>query len=385
MKPVVWSMLDVQVHGKEHVDDLNGAFIAVANHSSHLDTPLIYGALPPRLSKRMSAGAAADYFFDHWWKAAPTSLFFNAFPVDRRGQRKRKGLAGSLLSNGVPLLLFPEGTRSRNGAMGPFNPGSAALCISRNVPCLPIALVGAFSAMPSDGRMPIQGRPPVHVVIGRPLSAMPGEIAHQFNDRIRRQIVQLHDSTAKAYGLKTLAEFERSAALEAAKRAEELSREPKEKRRKPSRKDKPSRYSATPSDQQETPQRGVDKTSQPQDSQAPKPASTSAKTRTLVTPEHQDVADRLDAHASKREASTVDGDQSPTAEAEASDAKQTDQASKPKTAKAKARFPEAGTQPASARAADAHGETAATATDPEPKGFKKYINRLFHRRAKAKE
>ncbi len=48
----------------------------------------------------------------------------------------------------------------------------------------------------------------------------PGEIAHQFNERIRRQVLELHDSTARAYGMKTLAEYAHTAALEKARTAE---------------------------------------------------------------------------------------------------------------------------------------------------------------------
>ena len=199
LKPAVWRLVDVRVHGAEHLDDLEGAFIAVANHSSHLDAPLVIGSLPRRLAQYLATGAAADYFFDRWWKAAPTALFFNAFPVDRKGTRGRKGMAGNLLGDGVPLLLFPEGTRSRTGEMGSFKPGAAALCLSRDVPCLPVAIVGASQAMP-HGRMP-----------------QPGEIAHQFNERMRRQVLELHDSTARAYGLKTLAEYAHTAALEKAR------------------------------------------------------------------------------------------------------------------------------------------------------------------------
>jgi len=220
MKPFVWRTLSVQVHGEELLDDLDGAFVAIANHSSHFDTPLIYGAMPRRLAQFMAAGAAADYFFDKWWKAAPTALLFNAFPVDRKGTRARKGMAGQLLTDGVPLLLFPEGTRSRTGAMGPFKPGTAALCISRNVPVVPIAIVGAYAAWPHNRARPVDGRPPVHVVIGRPMMPTPGEIAHQFNERIRRQLIELHDSTARAYGMKTLAEYAVTVAIDKARKSE---------------------------------------------------------------------------------------------------------------------------------------------------------------------
>ncbi len=225
LRPYVWRMLHVHVHGVANLDDLEPPFVVVANHSSHLDTPLIYGALPSRLSRFLAAGAAADFFFDKWWKSGPMSLFFNSFPIDRgrdrsddeaKGRRKGnvRGMSAGLLEDGVPLLIFPEGTRSRNGAMGPFKPGVAALCISRGVPAVPIAIVGAYAAWPSQQKHLPRGRPEVHVVIGRPMAPLPGEIAHEFNERMRRQVLELHDTTARAYGARTLAEYAHTAALE---------------------------------------------------------------------------------------------------------------------------------------------------------------------------
>lgn len=216
MKPYMWSALTVHIHGRRNLDSLKAPFVAVANHSSHVDAPLIFGALPRRLSKNLSAGAAADYFFQSWYKALPTTLFFNSFPVERQGSRGKRGMAGVLLSEGVPLLIFPEGTRSRTGAMGRFTPGAAALSISRNVPILPIALVGAYAAMPYGVNVPVPGRPHVHVVFGRPLRAAPGEIAHQFAERINRYVVEMHDTTARAYGMPTQADFHRAVALRTA-------------------------------------------------------------------------------------------------------------------------------------------------------------------------
>ena len=136
---------------------------------AHLDAPLLMGSLPSKLSRYVAAGAAADYFFDVWWRKGLTSLFFNAFPVDRTGLRGKRGMATSLLDDGVPLLLFPEGTRSRTGEMGNFKPGAAALCISRDVPCLPVGIIGASDAMPRGASWPIKGRPPVYVVFGEPI------------------------------------------------------------------------------------------------------------------------------------------------------------------------------------------------------------------------
>ena len=84
------------------------------------------------------------------------------------------------------------------------------------MPVLPIALVGAYAAMPYGATVPVPGRPHVHVVFGRPLRAAPGEIAHQFSDRLHRYVVEMHDTTARAYGMPTQADFARAVALRAA-------------------------------------------------------------------------------------------------------------------------------------------------------------------------
>ncbi len=219
MKPYIWSAVSVHIHGMRNLDGLKPPYVAIANHASHLDAPLVFGALPRRLSRNLAAAAAGDYFFNAWYRALPTTLFFNSFPVVRQGHANRqghRGLAGRLLSDGIPLLLFPEGTRSRTGAMANFTPGAAALSISRNVPVLPIALVGAYAAMPYGATVPVPGRPHVHVVFGRPLRAAPGEIAHQFSERLHRYVVEMHDTTARAYGMPTQADFARAVALRAA-------------------------------------------------------------------------------------------------------------------------------------------------------------------------
>jgi len=212
MKPFIWSLVRVEVHGIEHFDILptDQTFILVANHCSHLDAPLLFGGLPPRLSSRMATGAAADYFFKHWYTAGPISLVFNAFPVERASEqaetvteRQRHGLAGRLLTEGIPLLIFPEGTRSRAGAMAPFKPGSAALAISHVVPIVPAAIVGAHDAWPAGTQRWKSGRPPIHIVFGVPMYPHPGELASQFSARVQDAVLLMHDTTAAAYGMPT--------------------------------------------------------------------------------------------------------------------------------------------------------------------------------------
>jgi len=196
LKPVTWSVVKVTVVGRRKLRDVPKAFIIVANHSSHLDAPLILGALPRRLARYLAAGAAADYFFDVWWRRGLTALFFNAFPVDRSGAGSRNVSARSLLERGVPLLVFPEGTRSKTGAMGHFKQGAASLAIATEVPCVPVALIGAGIAHPRGSSWPKPGRLPVGVVFGAPMRPEPGETAVAFTARIRAEVERMHDAYA---------------------------------------------------------------------------------------------------------------------------------------------------------------------------------------------
>lgn len=207
LKNLVWSLCDVHVHHAERLEGVRPPLIVVANHASHLDTPLILGALPSKISRYLAAGAAQDYFFQNKLKAMGTSLFFNAFPVDRQRTGKRRGVSGDLLEAGVPLLIFPEGTRSKTGAMRSFKPGVARLSISRRVPVLPIALVGAGAAMPKDSRWPIKGRPSIHVVLGTPMLPLPDERANDFSTRLQDCVESMHEETAAAVGMPTFADY----------------------------------------------------------------------------------------------------------------------------------------------------------------------------------
>lgn len=228
LKPTLFRLLRIHVHGLSNLDDLTNPYIVFGNHSSHLDAALILSAMPNRLSRYVATGAAADFFYDKWWKAASMGLFFNGFAIDRgksadKGDangKAQRGMAAALLSDGVPLLIFPEGTRSRTGAMGPFKAGVASLCIAHGAPAVPVALVGAYAAWPHNQKNLPRHRPEVHVVFGRPMSPRRGEIAHEFNERMRRQVLEIHDATARAYGAKTLAEYARTAALDEATKSE---------------------------------------------------------------------------------------------------------------------------------------------------------------------
>ena len=190
LKGFVWGMEKVTVIDRHKLAGVKRPFVVVANHSSHLDAPLIMGSLPRPLARYLAAGAAGDYFFDVWWRRGLTALFFNAFPVDRSGKNPRNINAKMLLQHDVPVLVFPEGTRSKDGTMGHFKPGGAALATATGVPILPVAIIGAHEAHPRGSKWPKSGKP-VAVIFGAPMRALDSENPTEFMARVRAVIADM--------------------------------------------------------------------------------------------------------------------------------------------------------------------------------------------------
>jgi 1-acyl-sn-glycerol-3-phosphate acyltransferase len=137
--------------GREKLAALKEPVILVANHASHLDTPIILSALPRRLRKRTVVAAAADYFYRNRFTAAFVSLIFNTIPIDRKGGSglaKRGSHLDDVLDKGWSLLLYPEGTRSRDGVPGRVRRGAAVLAASHHMKVVPIRVTGTREAMP---------------------------------------------------------------------------------------------------------------------------------------------------------------------------------------------------------------------------------------------
>lgn len=186
LAPVVRFEISVHVEGAARIKNLNGPFVLVTNHSSHLDAPLVVTSLPYKATKHLAVAAAADYFYEKWWVKALTSLFFNSYPVYRNvaGMGRGNSLSVRLLADDIPVMIFPEGTRARDGAMKRFKPGAAALCIDQNVPCVPVAIHGAHDAMPVGRFWPKRGRPRVELFVGEPLYPQPDESVRELTSRV---------------------------------------------------------------------------------------------------------------------------------------------------------------------------------------------------------
>lgn len=159
----------LRIRGRHH---LPGAppFVLVANHASHLDALTLAAGLRLELCDRTHALAAGDTFFTTLWGSAFAAVALNALPIWRaKTQRNHLSvLRERLAAERCVFLIFPEGTRSRDGAMAAFKPGLGALVAGADIPVVPCHIAGAHAAMPPQARLPRPRR--ITLTIGRPLS-----------------------------------------------------------------------------------------------------------------------------------------------------------------------------------------------------------------------
>ncbi|MGE3804238.1 MAG: lysophospholipid acyltransferase family protein [Gemmataceae bacterium] len=157
----------VRVEGRENLP-AELPFVLVANHASHLDALVLGALLPWRLRDQVFPIAAGDTFFDNRLGRVFAAGMLNALPLWRRrcGPHALMQLRQRLVEQRCGYILFPEGTRSRDGAMGSFKPGIGMLVAGTSVPVIPCYLSGTHAVWPPIQRLPRPGV--VSVRIGSP-------------------------------------------------------------------------------------------------------------------------------------------------------------------------------------------------------------------------
>ena len=145
-------------------------FVLVANHGSHLDALALASLLPRRLWGRTFPIAAGDVFFRTPATSAFAAAVLNALPMWRRrcGPRALSELRERLTGEACVYILFPEGTRSRDGRMAAFKPGLGRVVAGTAAVVVPVRLDGCREALGPRARWPRPRR--IGITIGEPLS-----------------------------------------------------------------------------------------------------------------------------------------------------------------------------------------------------------------------
>jgi long-chain acyl-CoA synthetase len=163
-----------------------GPFILVPNHQSYLDGLFVSAFLRPRI--------VLDILF--YAKEQHVRGWLQRFLARRSNtivMNPSEGYLGSLqqlaagLRRGNNLMIFPEGTRSRDGKLGPFKDAYAILARELDVPVVPVVIDGAWGVLPKGSRFPKLWHP-VSVTYLEAMRPGPEELASSFNARVRGAI-----------------------------------------------------------------------------------------------------------------------------------------------------------------------------------------------------
>jgi len=193
-RPMAHLVASPQVRGEEMLELVEPPAIFVANHSSHVDTPLLLSVLPTRFRHKTVVAAAADHFFDRRWKAHLWALALAAIPIERRRVNRRSAdLAADLIEQGWSLVIYPEGGRSHDGWFQEFRGGAAYLAARTGTQVVPVHIEGTFRILPREGKR--FRRSPTRITFGLPLAAREDEDARHLGPRIERALSILADES----------------------------------------------------------------------------------------------------------------------------------------------------------------------------------------------
>ncbi|MDR2562282.1 MAG: 1-acyl-sn-glycerol-3-phosphate acyltransferase [Holophagales bacterium] len=136
--------------------------IFMSNHQSNFDPPLLMGAIPVPAVYIAKTELKRIPFVG--WAAMAAGMIF----IDR-GNSERAAIslarAAEQIADGKNVVIFPEGTRTKDGRIGKFKKGGFGLAIKAGVPIVPLATLGGWNVLPKGVLIPRKGK--ISVLFGR--------------------------------------------------------------------------------------------------------------------------------------------------------------------------------------------------------------------------
>lgn len=158
--PATVLMARPSVHGRENLRHLRGPLLFISNHVTQVDVGFVLAALPHRYRRRLAVAMWGELlqemrepgkdlgFFKKLYEKLRYALvvaLFNVFPLPQRtGFRESFAFAGESVDRGYSILVFPEGRRTQDGNLSPFQTGIGMLANNLNLPIVPIRIDGLF-------------------------------------------------------------------------------------------------------------------------------------------------------------------------------------------------------------------------------------------------
>ncbi len=165
----------VTVLGTELVEQ-GGPYVFTPNHQAHIDIAALLGYLPGP-----NRFASKKELFDEPVLGAVMRTL-GMLPVDREDPMKSISVLHRAMEQGSSIIIFPEGTRSRDGSLLPFKKGAFVAAIEMGYAVVPVVLKGTRRVMPKGGYLSI--RPgPVEIVVKPPIPTK--GLSYEDRDRLR--------------------------------------------------------------------------------------------------------------------------------------------------------------------------------------------------------
>src|SRR6202453_3778706 len=173
----------------------NAVAVYASNHTSYMDTPVVFAALPFQF-RILAKKELWPIAFIGWYLARSGQI-----PIDTRNPHatlSSLGVGVKALRSGLPLFVFPEGGRTPDGELQPFLSGAAYLAIRAQVPLVPIALHGVYRLLPMHTRHLYPG--PLTLAAGDPIptTGMSIRQTDELTENLRAAIQQLSDKVNPA-------------------------------------------------------------------------------------------------------------------------------------------------------------------------------------------
>lgn len=183
----------VELRGAAEMDRTS-SYIVMSNHQSVLDIPILFAYLP--LHFRIMAKKILfmiPFLGWHLWLSGHVAIDRKSLRESARGLLK----AASKVKGGVSILIFPEGTRSRDGRPGVFKLGGFRLAQEHHLRILPVSIDGSWKILPK-GSAWLRPSPPVRLTLHAPVEVRDDEDRAELAASVRATVVGVLSSADAA-------------------------------------------------------------------------------------------------------------------------------------------------------------------------------------------
>lgn len=167
--------LDVKGGSFSELYHTNKKLIIISNHASHLDATSIAASIPRIRWMHLYMAAAKDYFFSNWLFTFFSQHCLGAIPIDRKDKKgEAVQLILSLLTqlDRMWLIIFPEGTRTKDGKIQEFKRGISIFAEKTNTPILFLYIEGNSRLWPKGAVFAKPGKLTIHIGPVQPPSSI---------------------------------------------------------------------------------------------------------------------------------------------------------------------------------------------------------------------